>query len=322
MRILLAEDEPSSQDMLRVALQGWGYNVTVVADGHQAWEVLRQPDSPKLAILDWIMPGLEGPEICRRVRRLEIDHYTYIIMLTVRDTKQDLVRGIEAGADDYIAKPFDMSELEARLNAACRQLHIHEQLIAAREMIRREAMRDPLTGVQNRQTLTETLRRELHRAAREGSRVGLAMIDVDRFKEINDVHGHLAGDEALHQVARVIQDHLRFYDSVGRFGGDEFLAVLPGVGQEIATGLCERLRQAVAKAELNWAGQEIPLAVSIGVTVAEGSAGASFESLVSAADQALYEAKREGRNRVAYCQPELAACQPDDLLTATGDGKG
>ena len=321
MRILLAEDEPSSQDMLRIALKDWGYKVTVVADGHQAWEVLQQPDSPRLAILDWIMPGLEGPEICRRVRRMEIDRYTYIIMLTVRDKKQDLVRGIEAGADDYIAKPFDMSELEARLNAACRQLHIHEQLIAAREMIRREAMRDLLTGVQNRRTLSETIRRELHRAAREGSRVGLAMIDVDRFKEINDVHGHLAGDEAIHQVARSIQDHLRFCDSIGRFGGDEFLAVLPGLARESAMGLCERLRHVVAKVDLNWAGRTIPLAVSIGATVADGSADASFESLVNAADRALYEAKREGRNRVAYCQPELTASQTNDHLAATGRGK-
>jgi len=296
MRILVAEDEPSMREMLRRVLEQWGYEVTVVSDGLEALDVLRRPDAPRLAILDWIMPGLEAPDICRQIRRHERDQYTYIILLTIKDSKNEVVEGINSGADDYITKPFDPDELRARLGAVERKLRLNEELLAAQRTIRKEAMRDPLTGLQNRAAILDALRRELDRAKREHAPVGVVMVDLDRFKAVNDLHGHLAGDEVLREVAQRMACGVRSFDSVGRFGGDEFLIVFPHCGMDESFALAERLRKSVAQNQIPWAGQAVHLTISAGAAGTDDASSVEIDRLIYAADMALYAAKRAGRN--------------------------
>jgi diguanylate cyclase (GGDEF)-like protein len=300
----MAEDDPVSGRLLAVTLRKWGFDVQAVSDGRQAWEALDAEDAPKLAILDWMMPEVDGVEVCRRVRQRRDREYTYIILLTARDRKQDILSGLDAGADDYVVKPFDSDELRMRLNTAQRILKLQTDLVAARERLRDQATHDQLTGLWNRSAILEIFQRELDRAAREGKEVGLVMADLDRFKDINDLFGHTAGDVALRKVARRITSVLRPYDAVGRYGGDELLIVLPGCNAAAAAELAERLRSRVAALPVRVAGQEIPVTVALGVTSSSGEAGADVSALVNAADEAMYSAKRAGRNRVAAAPAE------------------
>ena len=308
MRILLAEDDAGTRKMLASVLATWGYEVTTAANGRQAWDLLSEPDAPTLAILDWNMPGLEGPEVCRRLRKEEKDRYTYLILLTVRDRKDYLVQGIESGADDYITKPFDPLELKARLHAARRLLHVHEQLLAAQEAIRVEATRDPLTGVPNRAAVLDTLQKELDRAGRMKTTLGLAMVDLDGFKEVNDTCGHMVGDEVLLRVVRSLQSGVRSYDTVGRYGGDEFLIVFPEFSKAAAGVLRQRLQHAVAEKKFLWKDRSMNVSVSIGMVVAEGTSRLKAAALIKAADEALYAEKRA--RRAPRPEEAMAASHP------------
>ncbi len=304
MRVLMAEDDPISRRLLAVTLRKWGFDVQAVSDGREALEALDAKDAPKLAILDWMMPEVDGVEVCRRVRQRRDREYTYIILLTARDRKQDILSGLDAGADDYVVKPFDSDELRMRLNTAQRILRLQADLIAARERLRDQATHDYLTGLWNRSAILDILQRELDRAAREGREVGVAMADLDRFKYINDRFGHKAGDAALCEVARRMTLALRTYDAVGRYGGDELLIVLPGLDAAAATELAERLRSRVAAVPVSAAGQDIPVTITLGATSSSGSGPADVGALVNAADEAMYSAKRAGRNRVAAAPAE------------------
>jgi two-component system cell cycle response regulator len=304
VRVLMAEDDPVSRRLLAVTLRKWGFDVQAVSDGRQAWEALDAEDAPKLAILDWMMPEVDGVEVCRRVRQRQDREYTYIILLTARDRKQDILCGLDAGADDYVVKPFDSDELRMRLNTAQRILKLQADLIAAREGLRDQATHDYLTGLWNRSASLDILQRELDRAAREGKEVGLVMADLDEFKHINDRFGHKAGDAALCEVARRMTLALRPYDAVGRYGGDEFLIVLPGLDAATAAELAERLRARVADVPVHAAGESIPVTMTFGVTSSRGATGAEASALVDVADEAMYSAKRAGRNRVATAPAE------------------
>ena len=222
MRVLIADDSLLSRRLLEETLRGWGYDVQVAQDGVEAWKILSGDDPPTLAVLDWMMPGHTGPELCRLVRQRAAEPYTYILLLTSRNEKDDVVEGMDSGADDYITKPFDKHELKVRLRAGTRIVDLQEQLVAAREALRQQATRDYLTQLWNRSSILEFLNRELSRSERDRTPIGVVVADLDRFKAINDTHGHFAGDVALQESARRMQGSVRAYDAIGRYGGKSF----------------------------------------------------------------------------------------------------
>src|SRR5579871_725939 len=201
MKILAAEDNPIFQTMLRSMLTKWGYEVVIGRDGIEALDILQQENAPRLAILDWMMPGLDGVEVCRRVRAGRSEPYIYILLLTARNDSQDVVEAIDAGADDYLTKPFNTLELRARLRAGRRIIELQEELLVAREALRQQAMHDGLTGLLNRTAILGVLQQELARANRDNQSVSILMVDLDHFKQINDSLGHLAGDAVLEEAA-------------------------------------------------------------------------------------------------------------------------
>ena len=295
-RVLVAEDDGMFRRILESWLGHWGYQVTLAEDGATAWSILQQDLPPQLLILDWMMPALSGLELCRMVRERDQTPYQYILLATAKDAKQDLVRGLEAGADDYLTKPFDKSELRARLRAGNRILTLQDGQIRAQEQLRFQATHDQLTGVLNRAEILETLRRELERAARSHTATGLLILDVDHFKAVNDTYGHLTGDAVLKEVTQRVTNAVRAYDSVGRFGGEEFVVVMPGCDREQIDLGAERVRSAVDSGFILFNESQVSVTVSIGAAVASPGTISDTEML-AAADSALYKAKRIGRNR-------------------------
>ncbi len=300
MRILIADDDPVSRRVLARTLQQWEYEVIECADGVQAWTALEESGAPRIAILDWIMPGMTGPEVCGKVRRQGGGRYTYLILLTACSSMRELVEGLDSGADDYLTKPFDVQELQVRLRAGRRIIDLESELVAAREALREQATRDPLTWVWNRYAILDILQRELDRGGREGAPVSVVLVDLDHFKQINDRWGHLAGDAVLRETARRMEGSVRSYDAVGRYGGEEFLIVLAGLGPAGTAELAERLRGAVANQRVTTAAGSVDVTVSAGFAVGEPGRGAEPEALIDAADRALYLAKAKGRNRVEH----------------------
>ncbi len=316
MKILIADDSQVSRRVLESTLQKWGYDVVTASDGVEAWDILRQEDGPPIAVLDWIMPGLTGPEVCRRVREQGQEPYIYILLLSAKNLKEDLVEGMEAGADDYVIKPFDHHELKVRLRAASRLVKLQAELLDAREALREQATKDALTGLWNRPTILQIFERELARAVREGSSVGVVMIDLDHFKTVNDSFGHAAGDAALRMAAERMQSCIRPYDALGRYGGEEFLMVLPGCDRQEAAVQAERMRQILSSSPMELADARLPLTASFGVTTFTANAGEEYgspEPLIRMADEALYCAKRLGRNRVEL---SFRANTVDDAINA------
>lgn len=298
MKILIAEDDAVSRIALEGFLTKWGYQVLATADGEQALKAFDDDVPPQLAILDWMMPGLDGLEVCRQVRKRGSEPYVYILLLTARDQKQDVVDGIEAGADDYLTKPFDVGELHARLRAGRRILALQGSLVSARDALRFQATHDPLTGLWNRLATLDVLRRELARGTREKSSVGIVMADLDHFKSVNDTYGHLAGDAALREVARRMLLNVRVYDTVGRYGGEEFLLVFPGCDALRVQAQAERIRAEFLREPLDLAEARVTVTLSLGVAGVEANGQADAGSLIRAVDQALYRAKNRGRNCV------------------------
>ena len=298
MRALIAEDDSISRRMLEAFLVKWGYEVIAATEGEEAWGILQGNDAPHLAILDWMMPGRDGIDICRSLRQRKGRAYIYIILLTARGHKEDIVEGLEAGADDYVTKPFDPYELRARLRAGRRIVELQEQLLQAREALRDQASRDPMTGLWNHGTILAILRKEVARAARTRGPFALVMADVDRFKTINDTYGHPAGDAVLREASRRLRGAMRTYDSLGRYGGDEFLAVIPGCEPEGVARFAESFRARIDRKAVETPEGMIPITLSLGVVAIENLQDIKAETLVRIADAALYRAKIAGRNRV------------------------
>jgi two-component system cell cycle response regulator len=302
MRILIADDSIVSRHLLDATLRKWGYEVVVACDGNEAWNALESADAPKLAILDWVMPGLTGPEVCRRVREhaKDKDTYTYILLLTSKSLKEDLIEGMESGADDYVTKPFDQHELKVRLRAGTRIIDLERQLVAAREEVREQATKDFLTRIWNRSSILDILQRELTRGTREFRPVGVVLADLDHFKLINDTYGHFAGDAVLKEFSRRMTASIRPYDAIGRYGGEEFLIVLPGCDISCTSTQSERMRAALDSEPMIINDEHRPVTCSYGSTTWKPGQEASPEALIRVADRALYMAKNQGRNRSVY----------------------
>jgi two-component system cell cycle response regulator len=298
VKILAAEDNPVFQSMLRALLTKWGYEVVVAKDGTEALRALEAEDAPRLAILDWMMPGIDGVDVCRRVRSVGREPYIYILLLTARTDSEDLVAGMDSGADDYLTKPFKAPELHARLRAGQRILDLQEQLLAAREELRQEATHDSLTGLLNRHAILGVLEIELARAARESQHLSILMADLDNFKQVNDSHGHLAGDAVLRETANRMKESVRRYDSLGRYGGEEFLVVLPGCNTEGALAQAERIRISLGRTAFSFGTESLPVTCSIGSACCLPGKRGTTDSLIREADLGLYAAKANGRNRV------------------------
>ncbi|HEV3333540.1 MAG TPA: diguanylate cyclase [Bryobacteraceae bacterium] len=308
MKILAAEDNLIFQSMLRNLLMKWGYDVVSVGDGLEAWQILQTEDAPRLAILDWMMPGMDGVEVCRRLRASNHEPYIYTLLLTARTESVDLVQGMEAGADDYLRKPLNTMELRARLRAGRRIVELQEQLLMAREALRQQATHDGLTGLLNRSSIMEILHKELARSQRENLPLSVLMIDLDHFKQINDQRGHLAGDAVLREASARMKSAIRRYDAIGRYGGEEFLVVLPGCDAAGGVAQAERLRLALATRPFPISGQAINVTCSIGCSLVSGVSLSDPDCLVREADEALYVAKANGRNRVeSSCAAEIVA---------------
>ena len=317
MKILIADDSIVSRHLLEATLHSWGYDVVAACDGMEALEILQQPNAPALAILDWMMPGLTGPEVCKRIRQRAREPYTYILLLTSKSLKEDLIEGMEAGADDYVTKPFDRHELQVRLRAGKRLVDTQAELLAAREALREQATRDSLTHTWNRNSILEMLGRELARGSRENSSLGVVIVDLDRFKNVNDHYGHLAGDAVLREAARRIQSGMRQYDSIGRYGGEEFLVLLPGCDASGSVNQAERLRRQLAQSEMRVNDTAVAITASFGATAIPCSLVQSPEDVIRRADEALYRAKKMGRNRVEFLAYEAETQLQDMPESAT-----
>jgi diguanylate cyclase (GGDEF)-like protein len=311
MRVLAAEDNPVFQSMLRSMLGKWGYDAIVAPDGKEAMRLLDREDPPRLAILDWMMPGMDGVEVCRTVRASRREPYIYMLLLTARTESQDLVEAMDAGADDYLTKPFVAHELKARLRAGRRILDLQTELVSAREALRIQAMYDHLTGVLNRGSVLDSLHQGLARAGRESSPLAVVMMDIDHFKNVNDTRGHQAGDAVLQETAQRMKSTIRSYDSLGRYGGEEFLIVLPGCDGEDAIRQGERIRDAVASQPFVYKGASFTSTCSAGVSWRPQATLDDATELIREADMALYRAKAGGRNRV---ETSIARTEPAPRL--------
>jgi two-component system, cell cycle response regulator len=299
VKVLIADDSVVSRHLLEATLRKWGYEVLVACDGVEALEALDKEDAPALVILDWMMPGMTGLEVCRKIRQRAKEPYIYVLLLTSKSQKEDLIEGMEAGADDYITKPFDQHELQVRLRAGTRLVDLQAELMAAREALREQATKDTLTHLWNRGSILDQLTRELSRAGRERGSVGVVMMDLDHFKNVNDSYGHFAGDAVLCEAARRVQNAIRPYDTMGRYGGEEFLILLPGCDEQACYKQADRLRKQLADSRMSLNGVAIQVTASFGVTTALPGEPWTSDGLIRKADEALYLAKGQGRNRVA-----------------------
>ncbi len=301
MKILICDDSLTHRVMLEAIVGQWGFEAVLAEDGQQAWDILSAPDAPRLVLLDWEMPGLDGLDVCRRVRESQDRDPPYILLLTARQETADIVAGLDAGANDYIAKPFENTELHARLRVGARMLDLQRELIDAREALEFQANHDALTGMLNRGAVMRALEQAIETAGQDGQPLQIGLVALDHFKRINDTHGHPAGDAVLRQAAQRIESTLRGGGLVGRYGGEEFLLLVNGEAAD-APAFCERLRGAIA--DQPFADGELThrVTVSGGFVALAPRDGRSASELLAAADKLLYEAKAAGRNRI-FCGP-------------------
>ncbi|MCD6152433.1 MAG: diguanylate cyclase [Syntrophobacterales bacterium] len=304
--VLIAEDDPVSRILLKKILHKAGYEVTSVENGRKALDLFNDKSFPVI-LTDWMMPEIDGLELCRIIRNKAFEGYIYIILLTAKDSKDDIVKGLEAGADDYLTKPFNRAELLARLNTAIRILKLEESLKKANEEIRIISITDPLTGCYNRAFMTQCLSQEIQRARRYNHAFSLILCDIDKFKIINDTYGHQTGDKILEEFTQCIMMSIRNdIDMLFRYGGDEFLIALPETDIKGACTLAERLRESVSQKRITAQEKQIRITSSFGVTDFDPTTTdeeISSETLISRADKCLYKAKKEGRNMTRADKP-------------------
>lgn len=295
MKLLVADDSGLYRTMLKRLLESWGYEVVLASDGCEAQRILDGENAPKLAILDCFMPGLGGHDLCELIRTRQ-QGYVYTILLSAADQRTDVLKGFEVGADDYLCKPFREPELKARLQVGERIIRSQEGLVETREALQYDASHDPLVHIWNRRAIIELLGTELGRAKRLQTPLSVFFIDLDSFKWVNDSYGHVVGDDVLRSTAEKICKTVREYDHVGRYGGEEFLVVLPNCTAEAAQEVAERVRQQIGNEPFVIAPVQVKTTASIGVC--QWHSGQDTLELISRADAAMYRAKQNGRNRV------------------------
>ena len=307
LKALIADDNSVSRLLLERLLSKWGYDVIQASDGARAWEILQAEDAPRLVILDWMMPGMSGPDVCREARKRVAYAYAYILLVTSKEDKQDVIQGLDAGADDYLTKPFFPEELRARIRVGLRILELEDKLVAATDVLQYKATHDELTGLLNRASIADFLRRELERAKRHDGVCGVMLADLDHFKTVNDTLGHGAGDSVLREAAQRLTAGVRGYDAVGRYGGEEFLIVLPGCDAANLKQRAENILEGFRSRPFAAAETSISVKVSLGAACTSSWDAPTLESLVRAADRALYRAKHNGRDRVELAESSETA---------------
>jgi len=304
MKVLIADDENISRRKLEKFLEDLGYRVISCKGGLEAWDVIQSENAPNLLILDWMMPGMDGMEICRKVRELAREPYTYILLLTSRGAQEDIVKGMEAGADDYIIKPFNQNELKARLAAGKRIVELNEDLLIMRKNLERQAIYDELTGIYNRYHMVEILEKEFSRALRYQTELSCLLLDLDFFKEVNDTFGHAFGDLVLREFSTCLKLEARKTDIPFRYGGEEFMLLLPNTDIGGALNVAEKIRSSCEAKKYDDGNNSTTVTVSIGVASVKQHKLTDGKELMAFADKALYRAKTEGRNRVEVYMKE------------------
>jgi len=285
--------------MLSAITKSWGYEVTLVEDGAQAWQLMQQDDAPSLLLLDWEMPNMNGIEVCERVISQSPENPPYIVLLTSRTGSDAIVEGLSKGASDYLAKPFDREELKVRLQVGKRLIEMQQKLNSTLQELTDLASKDALTGLLNRRTIMEALPKEIKRIERQEQVLCIGMCDIDHFKRINDTYGHLAGDEVLKEVTHRMTETLREYDLLGRYGGEEFLIITPVDTTTNSMMVYQRICEAVSGQPIEIEGASITVTISCGVTSYRPEHdNHDIFKVIGRADDALYQAKHAGRNQV------------------------
>jgi two-component system, cell cycle response regulator len=295
--VLVADDSPVYRKLVEHALAEDSCSVSFASSGHQAIEILER-EHPDLVVTDWMMPDLTGIELCQRIRTNAESAYTYVIILTSNAEKENVVKGLSAGADDYLTKPFDRNELLARVHVGRRLIDLHRQIEAKNKLLEELALTDPLTGLPNRRAIEDWSARQLSGAARHGFPMWVVLMDLDHFKNVNDTYGHDAGDTVLKKFGEVLRANTRLSDISGRIGGEEFLLVLTHADESSVVVVLDRIRKQLAAERFEWNGSVINVTSSFGVAGFSGKKAPEFKQLLKQADAALYRAKDLGRNRV------------------------
>jgi diguanylate cyclase (GGDEF)-like protein len=295
--VLVADDSPVYRKLVEQALSGEDCVVVFAKTGSQALEIFEH-GHPDLVITDWNMPDRTGIELCLRIRATGPVPYTYVILLTGKAEKENVVKGLSAGADDYLTKPFDHDEFLARVRVGRRLIDLHRQIEAKNRLLEELALTDSLTGLPNRRAIEAWSSRQISGAARHGFPFWMVLIDLDHFKRINDTYGHDAGDIVLKRFAEILRGHTRLSDISGRIGGEEFLFVLTHADKTGAMMVVDRVRQQLESEKFEFEGETVTVTASFGIAGFSGKSAPSFEELLAKADDALYRAKDHGRNRI------------------------
>jgi two-component system chemotaxis response regulator CheY len=297
LQVLVVDDSPVYRKLIEHTLEDGGYAPLFAKTGSEALELYAQ-HAPTIVITDWMMLDFSGPELCERIRGDAQHLYTYIIVLTSISEKDNVVKGLAAGADDYLTKPFDPGELLARIGVGRRTIGLHREIEAKNKLLEEMAHTDSLTGLPNRRAIEEWAARQLRGAARHGFAIWVANADLDNFKSVNDSYGHDAGDRVLQKFAEVLKENTRASDISGRMGGDEFLLVMTHLDEKSTRLTVERLRKQFADLKFSFGGETVSVTASFGIAGFHGKEPPDFTKLVRQADKALYRGKRAGRNQV------------------------
>ena len=296
MKVLIADDDKISRLLVKKLLTSIGYEVLEAEDGERAWQIL-QEEPIRLIVLDWVMPKIDGTELCKRLRASKGEEYYYIIVLTGRNSSEDIIAGLQAGADDYITKPFLPQEFEMRLKIARRILVLRQSMQEDLENQRYIIQHDILTGILNQEEIIKVLEKEINRAQRQKSKLSVIMGDLDNFRRINDRYGNVAGDAVLTETANRMKNALRIYDNVGRYDGKEFLLVLPGCSIDEARLIARRILNVIKNEPVLYHDNKIPVTISLGLTCNDNADCSDLKGIIEAVDFAMRQAKEKGRNR-------------------------